>query len=102
MSLSFPKSELYGLSAKIRRSAVSIAANIAEGFRRQNKLDNVRFLKIAQASAEECNYYLNRIKDLEYSDITEANRMIKELSKLLDAYAQYILTTDGLCDFFPE
>lgn len=54
----FPKSELYGLSSQFRRAAVSIAANIAEGFKKRGKKDKARFLNISQGSLEECRYYL--------------------------------------------
>jgi four helix bundle protein len=54
----FPKSETYGLALQLRRAAVSIAANIAEGFRRRGKADKARFLNMAEGSLEECRYYL--------------------------------------------
>jgi four helix bundle protein len=57
LSQSFPKSELYGLTSQFRRAAVSIAANIAEGFRKRGKADKLRFYNIAQGSLEECRYY---------------------------------------------
>jgi four helix bundle protein len=56
-SAEFPRSELYGLSAQLRRAAVSVPANIAEGFRRRGKPDKARFMNIAQGSLEECRYY---------------------------------------------
>jgi four helix bundle protein len=54
MSQTFPRSEIYGLSSQFRRAAVSIAANIAEGFRKRGKADKLRFYNIAQGSLEEC------------------------------------------------
>ncbi len=45
---------------QLRRAAVSIAANIAEGFKRRGKGDKARFMNISQASLEECRYYLIR------------------------------------------
>jgi four helix bundle protein len=58
LSRTFPPSETYGLSSQFRRAAVSIAANIAEGFRKRGKADKLRFLNIAQGSTEESRYYL--------------------------------------------
>jgi four helix bundle protein len=52
LTAAFPKHETYGLSLQMRRAAVSIAANIAEGFRRRGKADKARFLNIAEGSVE--------------------------------------------------
>ena len=64
----FPKSELYGLTSQLRRSAVSIPANIAEGFKKKTRPDKARYLNIAQGSLEESRYYLILAKDLGYGD----------------------------------
>jgi four helix bundle protein len=95
LSQGFPKSETYGLSSQFRRAAVSIAANIAEGFRRTGRADKVRFLNIAQGSLEECRYYLILTKDLDYGDVTELGQLLEEVSKLLGAYAGAILDSDS-------
>ena len=92
---SFPKHEVFGLSSQFRRAAVSIAANIAEGFRKRNKTDKARFFNIAQGSVEECRYYLILAKDLKYCDEPESNSLLQEVSKLLDAYYRGILTPDS-------
>lgn len=63
-SESYPKSELYGLTSQMRRAAVSVPANIAEGFKKKTLPDKARFLNIAQGSLEECRYYLILAKDL--------------------------------------
>ena len=91
----FPKHEVYGLSSQFRRAAVSIAANIAEGFRKRNKADKVRFLNIAQGSLEECRYYLILSRDIGYCDVPEINSLLCEVSKLLEAYSRNILTPDS-------
>ena len=66
VSARFPKSELYGLVSQIRRAAVSVPANIAEGFKKRGKPDKARFMNIAQGSLEEVRYYLILANDLEY------------------------------------
>ncbi len=70
-SSEFPKTEMYGLTSQFRRSAISIAANIAEGFKKKNKSDKARFMNIAQGSLEECLYYLILARDLTYGDSQE-------------------------------
>ena len=60
----FPKPETYGLAVQMRRAAVSIPANIAEGFRRRGQADKARFMNIAEGSLEECRYYLILAKDI--------------------------------------
>src|SRR5579862_3739222 len=91
----FPKTETYGLVSQFRRAAVSIPANIAEGFRRRGKPEKVRFLNIAQSCLEECRYYLILSQDLEYGGNQDLRSMLEETSKVLDSYAKAILTPDS-------
>ncbi len=86
----FPKHELYGLSSQFRRAAVSIPANIAEGFKKRGRKDTLRFLNIAHGSLEECRYYLILAKDLNYGDAKHLNDLIEEVSRLLDGYYKAI------------
>jgi four helix bundle protein len=95
LSRTFPRSETYGLSSQFRRAAVSIAANIAEGFRKRGKADKLRFLNIAQGSLEESRYYLILAHDLEYGDAYKLRPLLEEVSKLLEAYSQAILNSDS-------
>ncbi len=91
----FPKSELYGLTSQFRRAAVSIAANIAEGFKKRSPSDKARFLNIAQGSLEECQYYLILAKDLGFADTTTLRPQLDEVAKLLEAYASAILSSNS-------
>ena len=91
----FPKHELFGLTSQFRRAAVSIAANIAEGFRKRNKADKIRYFNIAQGSVEECRYYLILSKDIRYCDVPDINSLLHEVSKLLESYSRNILTPDS-------
>ena len=92
-SENFPKKEIYGLTSQLRRSAISIPANIAEGFKKKNKPDEVRFMNISQGSIEECRYYLILSKDLGYGNSAELMSQLEEVSKLLEAYSTAILNS---------
>ena len=74
----------------MRRSAISIPANIAEGFEKRGLSDKMRFLNIAQASVEECRYYLILAQDLGYGDRADLHSLLEEVSKLLIACASAI------------
>lgn len=65
----FPKHELFGLTSQLRRAAVSVPANFAEGFKKIGKPDKLRFYNIAQGSLEECRYYLILTQDLNYGEV---------------------------------
>ena len=91
----FPKPETYGLAAQMRRAAVSIPANIAEGFRRRGQADKARFMNMAEGSLEECRYYLILAQDLGYGDAAKLARTAEEISRLLSAYAAAILSPDS-------
>ncbi len=93
LSEAFPKSEVYGLSSQFRRAAVSISANIAEGFKKRGPADKARFLNIAQGSLEECQYYLILAQDLGYGDTTALRPQLDEVAKLLVGYTSAILAS---------
>lgn len=57
LTSTFPKHGTFGLSLQMRRAAVSVPANIAEGFRRRGKADKARFLNIAEGSLDEVRYF---------------------------------------------
>ncbi|MBA2735647.1 MAG: four helix bundle protein [Pyrinomonadaceae bacterium] len=86
----FPKHELFGLTSQLRRAAVSVPANFAEGFKKIGKADKLRFYNIAQGSLEECRYYLILTKDLNYGDIQQLKSDATEVSKMLESYMQKI------------
>ena len=90
---SFPRQETYGLALQMRRAAVSIPANIAEGFRRRGKADKARFMNVAEGSLEECRYYLILAQDLGYGDTAKLADAAEEISRLLHAYAAAILAS---------
>ena len=89
----FPKNEIYGLTSQTRRSAVSIPANIAEGFKKKTKPDKMRYFNIAQGSLEESRYYLILAKDLNYGETSQLMKQLEEVSKLLQSYLSSILNS---------
>lgn len=95
LSATFPKDERYGLTSQIRRSAVSIPANIAEGFKKRGKADKARFMNIAQGSLEETRYYLILAQDLGYLESASLRDQLEEVSRLLDTYSRAILASDS-------
>jgi four helix bundle protein len=86
----FPKQEAYGLTSQMRRAAVSIPANIAEGFRRRGKVDKLRFMNIAEGSMEESRYYLILAQDLGYGKTDTLMDLLEEASRLLNSYSKAI------------
>lgn len=82
----FPKTEQYNLTSQLRRSSISIPANIAEGYRKTGINDKARFYNTAQGSAEETRYYLILVKDLGYSDTDGLLDRLDEVCRILDAY----------------
>jgi four helix bundle protein len=92
LTANFPKHELYGLSSQMRRAAVSVPSNIAEGFKKRSKPDKARVLNIAQASLEEVRYYFILAHDLGYG--TDARPPeVDEVSRMLAAYIKPLLPT---------
>lgn len=83
LSHSFPIEELYSLTSQIRRSAVSIPSNIAEGFNRFGQADKIRFYNIAQASTEETRYQLILAHDLGYADTKNQQSKALEVKKII-------------------
>lgn len=89
----FPKHERFALSPQFERAAVSIAANIAEGYRKMSKADKLRFMNIAQGCLEECRYYIILSRDISYIDddrCIKLNTLIENASRLLNAYSKKI------------
>ncbi|MCK5033468.1 MAG: four helix bundle protein [Calditrichia bacterium] len=94
-SKDFPKDELYGITSQIRRAAVSIPNNIAEGCGRGSDLDFARFLQIAMGSASEVEYLILLSNELKYinknvyeellNNIIEIKRMLTTLIKKIKA-----------------
>jgi four helix bundle protein len=92
LTKSFPKEELYGLTNQIRRSAVSVTSNIAEGSGRQTAKDTIQFLYIARGSLYELETQLFIASDLEYLNAKQLENLvvvITECKKLLNGFIKY-------------
>jgi len=77
----------------MRRAAVSIAANIAEGFVKRGKADKARFLNVAEGSIEESRYYLILAQDLQYRDTESLMTSLAEVSRLVNSYRRALLAS---------
>lgn len=97
----FPDDEKFGLTAQFRRAAVSIEANIAEGYRKIGKQDKLRFFNISQGSLSECKDYIILARDLEYINIEQYQELwqsSEEASRLLISYCNGIINNTGIKD----
>jgi four helix bundle protein len=98
---SFPADEKFGLTSQFRRAAVSIEANIAEGYKKLSKADKLRFLNIAQGSLEECRNYIILSRDLGFISSGQFNTLVQSIeisSKLLNGYCRGIVDNNGVKD----
>ncbi len=99
ITMNFPKEEIYGLVSQIRRCAVSVPSNIAEGYGRQYKKETIHFLHIAHGSLYELETQLYISCDLKYISETRLNEllpMLEECRKLLSGVISYFEKHDKL------
>ena len=93
----FPQVELYGLTSQIRRSAVSIPSNIAEGYGRNSQRDYIRFLQIANGSLFELQTqleigsHLGFVSNHDFEKLTEKTREIEEMGSGLKVWNKLVL-----------
>ena len=89
----YPRDEIYALTNQIRRAAVSIAANISEGYKKKTKPSKLNFLNISEGSLEEVKYYILLSKDLEFITEKEFNSLealSEEVGRLINGYSNAI------------
>jgi four helix bundle protein len=89
LSQTFPREEIYGLTSQLRRAAVSIGANLAEGCGRRTSNELARFVRIAMGSASELDYHLLLSKDLGFmnnNDFALASTGLTEVRKMLTSF----------------
>jgi len=85
----FPKEEIFGITSQMRRSAVSITSNIAEGFARRSKKEKLQFYTIARGSLIELESQLLVVRDILYiqtKEFEEVYRQIEISHRLLNAF----------------
>ncbi len=86
----FPKDELYGLTSQIRRSCISIPANIAEGCGREGNVELGRFMQISLGSANELEYHLLLSRELHYLKIEDYERLNKQVNEVKGMLINFI------------
>lgn len=95
----FPPDERFALTSQFRRAAISIGANIAEGYKKLGKQDKLRFLNIAEGSMAECMNYIILSKDLNYINEQQLQLLsttIESAGRLLTAYCNGIINNNGI------
>ena len=95
----FPEDEKFGLTSQFRRAAVSIGANIAEGYKKISKADKLRFFNISEGSLAECRNYIILSHDLGYlgkEEYIELCNSATEIGKLLTSYSNAIINNNGI------
>jgi len=93
LTANFPREETYGLKAQMRRAALSIPANIAEGFVNRGRSDKARLMNIAEGSLEESRYYLSLAQDLGYGDTASLSSKLDGVGRLLGSYIRAIISS---------
>jgi len=88
----YPKTEIFGLTSQMRRSAISVPANIAEGFKRKGVRDKLRFYNIADASLAELQTYFYLSSDLGYISIKDRDELMSKSEKVGRVLGGWILS----------
>jgi four helix bundle protein len=89
----FPKEEVFSLTNQVRRAAVSIAANICEGYKKKTIPNQLNFINIAEGSLEEVKYYVILSKDLQYINDTAYENLTnsaEEVGRLINGYEKSV------------
>lgn len=93
VSRQFPREEIYGITSQLRRAAVSIGANLAEGCGRRTSNELARFVRVAMGSASELDYHLLLSRELGFmtgDDFASASATLTEVRKMLTSFLQSV------------
>jgi len=91
----FPQEELFGLVNQMRRSAISVPANIAEGYSRRWSKEKVRFYNIAQGSLVELRYYIEFSEKLGYITVIDFKELISQIDEVAKLLCGLIRSTNN-------
>ena len=94
-SRNFPKEEFYGLTSQLRRAAMSIGANLAEGCGRQTTPELARFVRIAMGSASELDYHLLLARDFGFLKPKEHSDLLEELTRIRKMLASLLAALES-------
>jgi len=94
-SRTFPKEEFYGLTSQLRRAAMSIGANLAEGCGRQTTPELARFVRISMGSASELDYHLLLAHDFEFFQTDVYQKLCHELTRIRKMLASLLATLEA-------
>jgi four helix bundle protein len=98
LSRAFPREELFGLTSQMRRAAVSIGANLAEGCGRRTGAELARFVRIAMGSASELDYHLLLCRDFEFISDEQYQRASRELTRVRKMLTGLLATVETQLD----
>lgn len=90
----FPKEELYGMTSQMRRAAVSIPANVAEGYARKHRREYIQFIRIAFASGAELETLLTIAKEIHLAlaeEFDKTNELLDQTMRMLNAFISSLL-----------
>jgi len=93
ITATFPEAERFGIIPQVRRAAVSIASNIAEGAKRQSRREYARFLNVAEGSLAETESLLRLSRELGFADEAVVGELVKEaedISRMLHGVRQAV------------
>jgi four helix bundle protein len=93
VSQRFPREEMYGITGQLRRAAVSIGANLAEGYGRRTSNELARFVRVAMGSASELDYHILLCRDIglmSSDDFSISTAKLTEVRKMLTSFLQSV------------